>query len=123
MKYKYYKRPETKTVVFRGEPKNRIADEDWERYDGDDKWTLVEGLSAECEGGLMFGAWNDIVVVEISEEEARPIMMLRDEAKKQSRMGKKCPHCGSRNTATVLYGMPALDEELIEMLCCLRCSK
>lgn len=27
-------------------------------------------------------------------------------------MGTKCPHCGSRNTATILYGMPAFSEKL-----------
>ena len=26
-------------------------------------------------------------------------------------MGTKCPHCGSRNTANILYGMPAFSEK------------
>lgn len=77
MKYKYYGRPDIKSVIFRAEPKDRIADENWERYDGDGKWTLVKGLSAECEGGLMYGAWNDIVVVELTEAEANDIISKR----------------------------------------------
>ena len=74
MKYKYYNRPDIKAVVFRAEPKRRIADEKWEIYIGNGKWKLKEGLSAECEAGILYGAWNDIVVIEISEAEAMSII-------------------------------------------------
>ena len=74
MKYKYYNCPDTRTVVYRAVPKDRIAEEEWELYVGDGEWKLIEGLSAECEAGLMYGAWNDIVVMEISEEEAMAII-------------------------------------------------
>ena len=74
MKYRYYSRPEAKEIVYRAEPKKAITDEKWELYIGDGKWKLIEGLSAECEAGLMYGAWNDIVVMEISEAEAETII-------------------------------------------------
>ena len=35
--YKYYNCPDTKTVIYRAEPKNRIADEKWELYVGNGK--------------------------------------------------------------------------------------
>ncbi len=31
-------------------------------------------------------------------------------------LGPKCPYCGSRNTARILYGMPLMDEQMQRLL-------
>lgn len=73
-KYKYYSCPDIPKVLYRAIPKDRIADELWEVYVGHGEWLKVDGVSAECESGLMYGCWNDLVVVEVSANNAKSLI-------------------------------------------------